>query len=106
MADRQLLITRSERDAAYRDRARLAAVLAGLWPSVMVRGGDPALPEWWVLYIESPAGQIGYHVHPRDRSLLRHVAVVDTYEWDRHSTDLKNERLAHLAAGADLTGRI
>lgn len=49
----------------YRERAHLLAALTGLWPAVIAYN-DPDEPDLPVLYIDSPAGQLSYHLHPDD----------------------------------------
>lgn len=64
-------------------------------------GIDPSEPDWPVLYIETPEGQVSWHVpkgeriyEPRDRSGSR-----GPVKWDGHSNEEKAARLrATLAA--------
>lgn len=105
MASDHVLVARAERDNAYRDRARVTAVLAGLWPSVIVRGADESCPRWWVLFVDSPAGQLSWHVHPNDRNLFTHVAEGDVSPWDGHSSAIKAERLNQLSTGMPVRPR-
>ena len=90
----------SEANVAYRDRARLVAVLAAVWPSVITYS-DPNEPDWAVITIESPKGQLTWHIHQNDLDLMKHVPWVDRYDnrakWDGHTTDQKNHRLSELA---------
>jgi len=85
--------------AAYRERARLVAFLASLFPSVLAYA-DPDEPDWAVVYISSPAGQLSWHIAPDDVELFAHVPKVTPddkrAEWDGHDTPTKYERLAAL----------
>lgn len=86
-----------ERDNAYRERARLVAHLASLHPS-HIGPTDPAMPDWPVVIIETPAGQMSWHIAPRDVSLFAHVRPSSAVDraWDGHSSEEKYERLQAL----------
>jgi hypothetical protein len=90
-----------ERDGAYRERAHLAAYLAALHPSHIGRS-DPNAPDWPVLIVETPAGQMSWHIAERDVDLFAHVRHTDRVcrGWDGHTTDQKYERLRKLTATA------
>jgi len=85
-------------DDVYRDRNLLACALAAEigWP---MAGWTPAPDgdgdEWAVVWVETPMGQVSWHV-PRDlaESLVRRN---DDYEYDGHSREIKNDRLAAWA---------
>lgn len=90
-------------DSAYTERARLVAHLAAGYPSVLVYGADPDEPDWPVVFVILPTGQVSWHVAPDDIPLFEHVdvehAVMATApKWDGHSTDEKYQRLADHAA--------
>lgn len=91
----------AERDGAYRERAHLAAYLAALHPS-HIGYTDPNAPDWPVLIIETPAGQMSWHIAERDLDLFAHVRPTDRVcrGWDGHTTDEKYERLRKLTATA------
>lgn len=85
-------------DDVYRERARLVAHLASLYPSVL-HYSDPDEPEWPVVYIDSPAGQMSWHIAPSDIELFGHVPWLVRERpspWDGHSTETKYERLTAL----------
>lgn len=85
----QLLAEIEASDADYQTRYGLvwraagAAAKAGL--SVGARL-DPSEPDWPVIYIELPDGQVSWHMPKHDR------------EWDGHTTDTKYERCHAYAA--------
>jgi hypothetical protein len=87
------------RDGVYRERTHLVAHLARLYPSVLSYN-DPNEPDWPVLYIDSPTGQLSWHINPDDRDLVGSVPVVHSddprAQWDRHTTDEKYRRLRRL----------
>lgn len=90
----------TERDGAYRERAQLVAHLAALHPS-HIGPTDPTCPDWAVVIVETPAGQMSWHIAPRDMDLFRHVpTTTDERAWDGHTTDEKYERLRQLLAAA------
>lgn len=89
----------AERDRAYRERAHLVAHFASLYPS-HIGHADPDAPDWAVVTIETPTGQMSWHVAPADMDLFRHIQASDYNwrPWDGHTTDEKYERLQRLAA--------
>ncbi|MFE3578742.1 hypothetical protein [Streptomyces vinaceus] len=102
MLDQQNDINRltAERDGAYRERARLVAHLASLYPS-HIGHTDPAAPDWAVITIEAPTGQMCWHIAPADLPLFDHVQTTypgwgNQYIWDGHTTEQKYERLHEL----------
>jgi hypothetical protein len=87
----------------YRERAHLVAFLASLYPSV-IANDDPQAPDWPVVYILTPSGQLSWHISPDDEDLFGHVPHPKAKPgkpilWDGHSTQQKYERLAQLARG-------
>lgn len=87
-------------DGAYRERARLVAHLASLYPS-HIGHTDPTAPDWAVVIVETPAGQMSWHIAQRDLDLFAHVTPTGpaSQGWDGHTTDEKYERLRTLTAG-------
>lgn len=90
---------RAERDGAYRERAHLLAHFAALYPS-HIGPTDPQAPEWPVLTVETPAGQMSWHIAERDLDLFEHVQPTGPEHrgWDGHTTEEKYERLRRLTA--------
>ena len=84
-------------DAAYRERAHLVALLAALYPA-HIGYTDPAAIDWLVVTIETPTGQMSWHIAERDRDLFEHVRLVPAVHnvWDGHSTEEKYARLRRL----------
>jgi hypothetical protein len=79
----------------YRERAYLTAFLSKVYPS-RLSYSDPNEPDWAVLYVESPEGQLSWHISPNDMDLFSHLAIVPGVKWDGHTTDEKYERLGKL----------
>ena len=77
----------------YRERAHLVAHLAAIYPSRI--GVDPAEPDWPVVYVETEAGQLSWHLAAADLPLFAQVPRGDA-DWDGHSTKEKYGRLDNL----------
>jgi len=83
-------------DTVYRERAHLVAHLAAIYPS-HIGPNDPSEPDWAVLTLETPTGQMSWHISPEDVDLFSHVpTTTDERAWDGHTTDEKYERLRRL----------
>ncbi|MEV5140351.1 hypothetical protein AB0K71_05920 [Streptomyces syringium] len=97
----QLAAVEAERDAVYRERAHLIAHLAALHPS-HIGHTDPNAPDWAVVIIETPSGQLSWHIAERDLDLVEHVMPTNRIcrGWDGHTTDEKYERIRALTAAA------
>lgn len=87
----------------YTERARLVAYLASVYPSRI--GPDTADPtsSWYVVTIETPFGQMSWHISDEDRldrHLFDHVrpTLPGDPPWDGHTTEQKYERLEQLVA--------
>lgn len=80
-------------DSVYRGRARLVAHLTTIYPST-IGYTDPSEPEWAVVVVNGPHGQMSWHVSPDDMDLFGHVKRDDTVVWDGHSDEEKYRRLA------------
>jgi hypothetical protein len=78
-----------ERNAVVVALARMAQ--AAGW--TVGQRNDPASEGWPVLYIDTPEGQVSWHL-PQDQM----PANIPPYngEWDGHTTDEKYDRLARL----------
>lgn len=90
---------------AYRERARLVAHLAAAYPDGAVLAfSDPDTPGWAVLTIETPAGQMSWHISPDDLDLFPENLAARVHaedpraKWDGHDTPTKYERLTELTA--------
>jgi hypothetical protein len=79
---------------AYADRnllACLAAKLAREHAWAVDWANDPAAPDWPVLLIALPTGQISYHLPWREACV--NVPVTPSLAWDGHNTEEKRERI-------------
>lgn len=79
----------------YRERAFLTRHLASVYPS-RLSYNDPSEPDWAVLYVQTPEGQLSWHISPDDMDLFGDVVVVSDHKWDGHTTEEKYDRLRRL----------
>ncbi len=90
-------------DSVYRERAHLVALLASMYPSGLDH--DPAEPEYVVMIVELPTGQVSWHIAPEDTDLFPHVRGLPRKAWDGHTTEEKYERVdAYTRANARSMG--
>lgn len=87
----------AETMSVYRERAHLVAFLTTLYPSVGAYN-DPDEPEYMVVYIETPVGQMSWHIHPDDVDLFDGLEIVPEHRWDGHSTEEKYRKLRNFTA--------
>ncbi len=102
-------------DLAYRERNRLVAALVHMVlgrrnaPYIATGQVDPAWDAWlgrhpdadadwdsewrWIVYLQTPAGQLSWHVHDSELLLFRVLAVHEDRAWDGHTTEQKYLRL-------------
>lgn len=97
--DQQLDELHDALDGAYRERAHLVALLAALHPA-HIGYTDPTAIDWLVVTIETPTGQMSWHIAERDRDLFEHVQLVPAEHnvWDGHTTEQKYARMRRLTA--------
>lgn len=79
----------------YRERAHLVAFLAAAYDST-IGYTDPDEPDWAVVVIRTPEGQMTWHISPDDMDLFDHVEREPEHVWDGHTTEEKYERLKAL----------
>jgi hypothetical protein len=82
----------SAADFAYRERNRLVAFLAQVYPSVLWQEDA----DWAVVYITTTAGQLSWHIGKADLDLFQGIGWVIECPWDRHDHDEKYRRLQAL----------
>lgn len=100
-----------ELDAIYTDRAHILALLA-LHYSSYIAYSDTENTGWAVLTLDTPHGQMSWHIAERDMGLFPHVRRADATQaaraYDGHSTAEKHARIrarvASFAPGAVLAG--
>lgn len=89
----------TELDDAYAERNMVAlgfATMACMLGWTVGQLVDPAEPDWPVLMIDTPAGQVSWHFRTEDMP-----EAIPPYpgEWDGHETTEKYQRLSILADG-------
>lgn len=82
----------------YRERAHLLAALVHLAElDAVISYNDPNEPNLPVLYVDTVAGQISWHLNPDHLPLFAAVPVVDPEDrrarWDGHTKDTALARL-------------
>jgi hypothetical protein len=82
----------TELDSVYRERNRLVAFLAQIYPSVLWQEDA----EWSVVYVRTLAGQMSWHIGTADLDLFQGIGWVIENPWDGHDTDEKYRRLQKL----------
>ena len=93
-----------ELDVAYRERNAVVAALIRShgWPAEVVMAPDTE--GWWIVYAETPQGQVSWHIGPDDMDLFSEWPVAfgtARSPWDGHSTEEKYRRLAALRAALE-----
>jgi hypothetical protein len=86
-------------DAAYRERNALIAALIRShgWRAEVVMAPDTE--GWWIIYAETPQGQVSWHISPDDMDLFRDWPAAfgsRPSPWDGHTTEEKYRRIARL----------
>jgi hypothetical protein len=84
---------------AHTERNRLVAFLSSIFPAALFHddGDDETPPSGLAtVYIDTPAGQLSWHVMPRDELLFVHLPKFEG-QWDGHTTEEKYQRLERLA---------
>jgi hypothetical protein len=79
-------------DEVYAERNQLVAALSKVWDSTIAV--DPDEPDWPVVLINSPSGQLSWHITVDERHrLFSHLYVSHQDKWDGHTTEEKYRRL-------------
>lgn len=94
-----LSLVEKDKDLAYRERNKLVALLTRFFPSFLAKENDNYLNFYnihWIVYLETPKGQLSWHIPDIDLFLFDGVERRATYVWDGHSTEEKYERLLSL----------
>lgn len=79
----------------YMERAYLIRFLVSKYNSRF--GIDENEPDWPVIYIDTPTGQLSWHISKNDMHLFEGVPVDPNVKWDGHSTEEKYRRLQELS---------
>jgi hypothetical protein len=100
----QLRVAEEAKNGAYKERNQCVAFMAklarGMGWHVYLSRHDEADADWdrdWmtIVFIETPAGQLSWHLHDSEvLPLFGDIPVFPHYKWDGHSTDEKYRRMA------------
>ena len=86
--------------ALYAERNALAVAFATAMQALGYRAGygldTDADADWPVLYVQTPAGQVSWHLPKAQTAHSRIALGVYGEAWDGHTTALKYQRLASL----------
>lgn len=85
------------KDLAYRERNLMVKLFSRMahhhgWLSVLWPESD----EWWILFVETPHGQMSWHLRQKEAIEFFWAPTAKTNPWDGHSTETKNERIEDL----------
>ena len=83
----------------YRERAYLVAYLAARYESYLCPAPDAEPGFSVIVYVESPEGQLSWHIADSDLDLFGRVPWNSKVVWDGHTTEEKYERIRDLTHG-------
>lgn len=79
----------------YNERDRLVALISSIYPSHLAIDPDGEEGFKYVVYVQSPEGQLSWHIADEELMLFGHLKVKDN-NWDGHTTEEKYSRIQHL----------
>ena len=84
-------------DEVYNERDRLVALLTTFYPSYLAKHeGEDGNDNWRnVIYINTPEGQLSWHISDEEVPLFSHLPHGDN-NWDGHTTEEKYKRIEKL----------
>ncbi|MFE5301838.1 hypothetical protein [Streptomyces sp. NPDC056632] len=97
-------------DGAYRERARLVALVAGCLAeqAVVAPAPDVDEPGGQILYATLHGRQCSWHYSPRDADLIEHLEHVPAddprAQWDGHTAEAKYEHIDYVARALGTPG--
>ena len=97
--DIEIKLLKNEIADVYNERDRLVALLTKFYPSYLAKHetSDTSWDEEWtnIVYIETPEGQLSWHIHESELPLFRHLSFKQN-NWDGHTTKEKYRRIEKL----------
>ncbi len=88
------------KDQAYWERNQLVCALSKIWPShiEMHPLEDGSWDDDWrtIIVINSPSGQLTWHIHDSEVDQFTHLNIEEGSSWDGHTTEEKYERLRSI----------
>lgn len=89
------------KNEAYSERNQLVAFLTSVYPSGLARHpvADTAWEDDWrtIVVVDSPHGQMTWHIHDIELVRFAHLKPLVGYVWDGHTTAEKYRRLRKCA---------
>lgn len=81
----------------YNERDRLVALISSLYPSHLARHEGEDWDDDWrnVVYIDTPEGQLSWHIANKEVPLFGHL-ITGENNWDGHTTEEKYNRIERL----------
>lgn len=87
----------SDCNIVYQERNKLVAFLTRCYPSYLAPAPDAEPGFEWIVFIETPEGQLSWHLHDNELAMFNHCPRQKPGAWwDGHTTDQKYERLLAL----------
>ena len=91
----KILEEQNKLNQVYNERDRLVALISSIYPSHLAidEGSEEGFK--YVVYIQTPEGQLSWHIADEELVLFGHLKVKDN-DWDGHTTEEKYDRIQHL----------
>lgn len=94
-AEKEMAALVVARDSAYHQRNMLVGLLSKLYPSWI--NLDPGEPDWPVVLIQLPTGQVSWHITYQERySIFAHIYGESGPPWDGHDDVEKWRRVSAM----------
>jgi hypothetical protein len=94
----ELEATKTAKDGAYAERNKLVAFISKIYPASLERHDENDKTwenDWrWIVFIDSPCGQVSWHIHDSELPMFAHLPRGAGREWDGHTTEDKYARLS------------
>jgi hypothetical protein len=87
----------SECNEVYAERNRLVSFLSRCYLSYLAPASDAEPGFEWIVYIETPEGQLSWHLHDDELPMFNHCPRQKAGSWwDGHTSEDKYARLLRL----------
>ena len=84
-------------NSVYQERNKLVAFVSRCYPSYLAPAPDAEPGFEWIVFIETPSGQLSWHLHDDELSMFNHLLRLNPHSWwDGHTTEEKYDRLLAL----------
>lgn len=88
-------MSNNELDSVYNERDRLISLLTTFYLSYLSKDETSEEGFKTVVYIETPEGQLSWHISDKEVQLFKHLKYEDN-KWDGHTTEEKYKRIEKL----------